>query len=208
MGKVKLGMENAKRIFEQIQYIGPKDFEKALKDIQTRIKDAAKVKNLPNLLQGGKNLYDFTKDLQEVYGCYKKWLVAKDDPKGINKAADFMFDSVDFVTGKFLPGAAYFQAITKLGREALKLQNRALAELRWNNLLAGNEPIATNFDKRFPHCFSDYEDFVKGWFCSVWNTDYTWQGKNSNRAIINSEAMLLQEIHDHIKEIEKIMPRK
>jgi hypothetical protein len=208
MGKIKLGMENAKRIFEQLQKTGASEVERALDRIQTRIKDAATVKNLPNLLQGGIKGYNMFSDLQGIYGCYKKWLIAKDDPKGINKAADFMFDSLDFFAGKFCPWGAFYQSTIKACREVLKIINQRHAERRWIEIQEGLEfKVKDNHRKAWHYAFGgEYEDFAKAWFCTKWNTDFTWDGTVDKKrgGAINCEQHILMDIQAHIKDLVKI----
>ena len=135
--KQKLGEDEAKKLFEYWDRSGANsgDRRQALTIMKTQLEAAKKKsKKLYELLEAGKPYYDLVVNLIKVYDLYSRWTVAR-DANNIKSAGNVMFDAIDFATG-FLPGAYYYQAITEAGRTAVKLNDRALGKIRFDERYA------------------------------------------------------------------------
>jgi hypothetical protein len=203
--KQKLGDAEAKRIFEGIARAeNATELNAALKVFENRMKEAKKIPDLNKLLDYGGKGYDIITNAMELYGLYKSWTISNKDPKNVVKAGNLVFDTLDFVSGKFA-GANYYQAVIKMGREALKMINRKNAELRWTQIIADpTTELTLRPNSTIPSrkgngvamgwAFDDnYLDFTKAWFCAVWQTGM----KTSD------EIGLLYEINEYIWALEE-----
>jgi hypothetical protein len=206
--KQKLGQAEALKFFDYMEKSGADSSEvkRALTMMKTQLEKAKKTsKQVFELLEAAQPYYETVSNLLTVVDLFGKWHAAgKGTPNGtkeLNKAADVMFDSIEFATG-FLPGAYYYKAITQAGRAALRLQNlhfgRERYDVRYTDWEMGLFPAGDHKQGVNGHGLngvgtgwafdSDYIDFSRAWFSLAWKT-----GMKSS-----DETAILQEISRYI----------
>lgn len=196
--KQKLGEAEAKKLLEKVGNANSTEVRDAINIIQRYAKDfksgtgvtlpfpkgmapnvkSKKLKEIFSLVDGGVGILEKINTIAEAADLawnYKYYADSRD--KSVKKAANLMFDTLDFASGLFV-GGNYYKAGITAGRTLLKLYLGHLGEIRWNEIYDGayrfhapNSAMLWDYPNQ-PRAYwqdREYYEFAKAWFCAAYD---------------------------------------
>jgi hypothetical protein len=208
--KQKLGDDAAKALFEKLEKNDNPDIKEAIKIISyyatagkkgdtssmgfawpggmAENLKSKKIKQIFSVIDAGADIYDKIGNVAEVYNLYSSWRFAKNDTKSVKKAANCMFDVLDFAAGKFA-GGAYYGAAIRLAREAFTAMQEYYGNIRWTDIYSNPTSVMSQGALNNPrsgswYTNSNYYEFARAWFCAAYDSGSSEKSRTFDLGIL------------------------